>query len=70
MCGVGRCGMGAGGVDPRLTFFFTGILAYTLGLEVVIVSLATTIDEELARAVFLIIPPTREVSHAVARVFW
>lgn len=47
-----------------------GILAYTLGLEVVIVSLATTIDEELARAVFLIIPPTREVSHAVARVFW
>lgn len=55
---------------PRLTSFFADALAYSLGLEVVIVSLTATIDEELARAVFLIIPPTGEISQTVARVFW
>lgn len=55
---------------PRLTFFSTGALAYTLGLEVVIISMAASVDEELARTVFLIIPPTTEVGHAVAGVFW
>lgn len=72
MCTGRARGMRAGRrcVDPRLTFFFAGVLAYTLGLEVVIVSLATTIDEELARAIFFIIPPTTKVSHAVAGVFW
>jgi hypothetical protein len=62
------CG-GWEGLDPRLTFFFAGVLAYTLGLEVVIVSLAATIDEDLARAIFFIKPPTTKVSHTVAGVF-
>lgn len=66
----GGAGRGWGDVYPRLTFFFAGVLAYTLGLEVVIVSLAATIDEDLARAIFFIKPPTTKVSHAVARVFW
>lgn len=53
-----------------VAFFFAGILAHTSGLEVVIVPVAASVDEELARAVFLVIPPTTEVGHAVARVFW
>lgn len=55
-------------VPPRLTFLLADVLAQTLGLEVVVVSLAAAIDEELARAVFFIIKPTREISQTVARV--
>lgn len=48
--------------------FLADVLAQTLGLEVVVVPLAAAVDEELARAVFFIIKPTREISQAVARV--
>lgn len=52
-----------------LTLCGAGTLAYSLGLEVVIVSFTTTIDEAGASIVCLIIPPTMEKSHAGARFF-
>jgi hypothetical protein len=55
---------------PRLTSFSAGILADGFGLEVVIVSLAATIDEGVASIVFLAIPPTTKKSHAGTSFFW
>ena len=52
-----------------LTLCGAGTLAYSLGLEVVIVSFTTAIDEAGASIICLIIPPTMEKSHAGARFF-
>lgn len=62
------------GKDERLgplglTLCGTGTLAHGLGLEVVIVSSTTTIDEAGASIICLIIPPTMEKSHAGASFF-
>lgn len=55
---------------PQLTCFLAGILTDGLGLEVVVVSQAATVDEVVASVVFLTVPPTGKVSHAGARVLW
>lgn len=62
------------GKDERLgplglTLCRAGALAHGLGLEIVIVSSTTTIDEAGARIICLIIPPTMEKSHAGASFF-
>lgn len=52
-----------------LTFFGAHILTQVFGLEVVIVSLAATIDEHGTGIILLIIPPTTKKSHAGTRIF-
>lgn len=53
-----------------LTSFGTHALTQVFGLEVVIVSLAATIDEAVTGIIFLIIPPSTKKSHAETRIFW
>lgn len=66
------CGPG----EPRrlgplgLTFFGADALADWFRLEVVIVPLATSIDESGARLSFLIIPPASKVGQAGANFLW
>lgn len=52
-----------------LTFFAAEPLAHVLGLEVVMVPFAATIDEAGAGIICLIIPPTMEKGKAGARFF-
>lgn len=55
---------------PKTYFSFAEVLAHGFSLEVVIVSLATTIDEHVTGIIFLIIPPPTEKGHAETRFFW
>lgn len=52
-----------------LTFFDAHILAQVFGLEVVVVSLAATVDEGGTGIIFLIIPPATKISQAGTRFF-
>ena len=53
-----------------LTFFLADVLADIFRLEVVIVPLATTIDESEAHLSISIIPPAWNVGHAGASYLW